>query len=173
MAEASGGDPTADREGRSREEEVLRARRASLERLGDRAFAISLNDALGVGEPTPTATVRSSFVDLPADHRTDEAVSIAGRVVLWRDMGKLKFATLRDSAGDLQLVFDRTTVEEDLGDIVGAIGRVGTTRRGELSVFVDRWAMLTKSSRPLPEKWHGLRDPDLQHRRRYLHLIAD
>jgi lysyl-tRNA synthetase class 2 len=50
---------------------------------------------------------------------------------------------------------------------------VGTTRKGELSVFADRWAMLTKSLRPLPEKWHGLQDPDLQQRRRYLHLIAD
>ena len=52
-------------------------------------------------------------------------------------------------------------------------GRVGTTRKGELSVFVDRWAMLTKALRPLPEKWAGLQDPDLQQRRRYLHLIAD
>ena len=50
---------------------------------------------------------------------------------------------------------------------------MGTTRRGELSIFVERWAMLTKSLRPLPEKWHGLKDPDLQQRRRYLHLIAD
>ena len=63
--------------------------------------------------------------------------------------------------------------EVDLGDIIGVTGRVGTTRKGELSVFADRWAMLTKSLRPLPEKWHGLQDPDLQQRRRYLHLIAD
>ena len=63
--------------------------------------------------------------------------------------------------------------EVDLGDSIGATGVVGTTRRGELSIFVEQWAMLTKSLRPLPEKWHGLKDPDLQQRRRYLHLIAD
>ena len=61
----------------------------------------------------------------------------------------------------------------DLGDIIGATGTVGTTRKGELSVFVTRWAMLTKALRPLPEKWAGLQDPDLQQRRRYLHLITD
>ena len=182
MAERPAGEPSDDRGGRSREEEVLRARRGSLARLGDRAFAVSLLEALGVDEPTPAASVRASFADLSSDQRTDERVTVAGRVVLKRDMGKLKFATLRDGTGDVQLVFDRASLDDDafalldevdLGDIVGATGRVGTTRRGELSVFVEGWAMLTKSLRPLPEKWHGLKDPDLQQRRRYLHLIAD
>jgi lysyl-tRNA synthetase class 2 len=182
MPEAGGPDPATDRPARSREEEVLRARRASLDRLGERAFALSLERALGVDEPVATSELRERFGGLEADRREEEPVTVAGRVVLRRDMGKLVFATLRDGAGDLQLVFDRSTLdagsfaelrEVDLGDIVGATGRVGTTRRGELSVFVERWAMLTKSLRPLPEKWHGLRDPDLQQRRRYLHLIAD
>jgi lysyl-tRNA synthetase class 2 len=167
---------------RSREEEVMRARRGSLERLGDRAFALSLAAALGVDEPVPTSDLRARFADLPPDHREDERVTVAGRIVLLRDMGKLRFLTLRDGVGDIQLVCDRRELDDeawalldevDLGDIVGAIGRIGTTRRGELSVFVERWAMLTKSLRPLPEKWHGLKDPDLQQRRRYLHLIAD
>ena len=61
----------------------------------------------------------------------------------------------------------------DLGDIVGATGRVGTTRKGELSIFVERLAMLTKALRPLPEKWHGLKDPELQQRQRSLHLATD
>jgi lysyl-tRNA synthetase class 2 len=182
MADEPGDDEVGGRVGRSREEEVLRARRESLARLGDRAFAISLRESLGVDEPVSTASLRESFTDLPPDHRTDTQVAVAGRVVLKRDLGKLQFATLRDGSGDLQLVFDRATMDDgsfglldevDLGDIIGAIGQVGTTRRGELSVFAERWAMLTKSLRPLPEKWHGLRDPDLQQRRRYLHLIAD
>ena len=89
---------------------------------------------------------------------------------------------MRDRSGDLQVVASEADLpadlfalldEVDLGDIIGVTGRVGTTRRGELSVFAERWAMLTKSLRPLPEKWHGLQDPDLQQRRRYLHLIAD
>ncbi|HEX6400365.1 MAG TPA: lysine--tRNA ligase [Actinomycetota bacterium] len=179
---ADAGEPSAERTGASREEEVLRARRSSLERLGAHAFAISLHDALGVDEPATTTTVRERFDGLPPDHRTEDRVTVAGRIVLQRDMGKLRFLTLRDGTGDLQLVCDRSILDEtsfaalgevDLGDIVGATGLVGTTRRGELSVFVERWAMLTKSLRPLPEKWHGLKDADLQQRRRYLHLIAD
>jgi lysyl-tRNA synthetase, class II len=171
-----------DASGRSREEEVLRARRASLDRLGDRAFAITLRDALDVDEPVATSALRERFPALPTDHREQETVTVAGRVVLKRDMGKLKFLTLRDGSGDIQLVCNQTELDEesfalldevDLGDIIGATGQVGTTRRGELSIFVERWAMLTKSLRPLPEKWHGLKDPDLQQRRRYLHLIVD
>src|SRR5918996_2227831 len=171
-----------DAGGRSREEEVIRARRASLERLGDRAFALNLRAALGVEEPMATASLRRRHASLPPDHREEETVTVAGRVVLKRDMGKLQFLTLRDGTGDIQLVcngaeLDRGSFalldEVDLGDIIGATGQVGTTRRGELSIFVARWAMLTKSLRPLPEKWHGLKDPDLQQRRRYLHLIAD
>jgi lysyl-tRNA synthetase class 2 len=168
--------------GPSREEEVIRARRASLERLGDKAFAVSLEAALGVAEPQSTASIRKASGDLPPDRTEDARATVAGRVVLKRDMGNLKFLTLRDGTGDIQLVCNRKDLDEegfatidevDLGDIVGASGPVGTTRRGELSIFVERAAMLTKSLRPLPEKWHGLKDPDLQQRRRYLHLIAD
>lgn len=176
-------EPREDAEQHGREAEVLAARRDSLERLGrDRAFALSLQEALGVDAPFATADVRAAHADLAPDTVTEDVVTLAGRVVLKRDMGRLVFATLRDRSGDLQLVFNGADLdaaafsllgELDLGDIVGVTGRVGTTRRGELSVFADRWAMLTKSLRPLPEKWHGLQDPDLQQRRRYLHLIAD
>jgi lysyl-tRNA synthetase class 2 len=172
----------AEERGPSREEEVLRARRGSLQRLGDRAYAISLREALDVDGRTPVSILHETFGTLPPDRRDDASVAVAGRVVLKRDMGKLKFLTLRDGSGDIQLVFDAAGMPEDqfavleevdLGDIIGAAGRVGTTKRGELSVFAERWAMLTKSLRPLPEKWHGLKDPDLQQRRRYLHLIVD
>ena len=172
--------PTGDATGR--EAEVLAARRASLERLGRSAFAITLADVLGVDVPERTSSVRAAHPDLEADTLTEDVVTIAGRVVLKRDMGKLVFATLRDRDGDLQLVLNAADLpaedlalfqEVDLGDIIGATGRVGTTRKGELSVFVQRWAMLTKALRPLPEKWAGLQDPDQQQRRRYLHLISD
>jgi lysyl-tRNA synthetase class 2 len=166
-----------------REAEVLAARRESLQRLGyRRAFAMTLADVLGVEEPTPTGEIREQHADLAADSQTEQIVTVAGRVVLKRDMGKLVFATLRDRDGDLQIVVNKANLsdedfalfqEVDLGDIIGATGTVGTTRKGELSVFVTRWAMLTKALRPLPEKWAGLQDPDLQQRRRYLHLIAD
>ena len=174
--------PTPAGEATGREAEVLAARRASLERLGPHAFAITLADVLGVETPDRTGSVRAAHPDLDADTHTEDVVTIAGRVVLKRDMGKLVFATLRDRDGDLQLVLNAADLpaadlarfhEVDLGDIIGATGRVGTTRKGELSVFVQRWAMLTKALRPLPEKWAGLQDPDLQQRRRYLHLIGD
>jgi lysyl-tRNA synthetase class 2 len=167
---------------RGREAEVLAARRESLERLGDRAFALNLDSVLGVAAPSRTEDIRSAFGDLGPDQMTEDRRVVAGRVVLLRDMGKLKFATLRDRDGDIQLVFAAAAMppdafalldEMDLGDIVGAEGLVGTTRRGELSIFVERWAMLTKALRPLPEKWHGLQDPELQQRQRYVHLATD
>ncbi|HLA93239.1 MAG TPA: lysine--tRNA ligase [Actinomycetota bacterium] len=164
-----------------RESEVLRARRESRERLGDRAFAFSLHDALGVTEPSSTAEIREVHGDLGPDTLTEDRRTVAGRVVLKRDIGKLVFFVLRDRTGDLQLVANQDTEQSsfelladvDLGDIVAATGRIGTTRKGELSVFVERLAMLSKALRPLPEKWHGLKDPDLQLRQRYLHLATD
>jgi lysyl-tRNA synthetase class 2 len=168
---------------RGREAEVLAARRASRERLGTaRAYAITLRDVLGVEEPDRSAAIRAAHPDLAPDTLTDDVRTLAGRVVLKRDMGKLVFLTIRDGEGDLQVVCGPADLDEegvallpeiDLGDIVAATGRVGTTRRGELSVFAARLGMLTKALRPLPEKWHGLQDPDLQQRRRYLHLITD
>jgi lysyl-tRNA synthetase class 2 len=164
-----------------REAEVLRARRDSRDRLGDRAFALSLEQALGVREPDTTAGIRETHGSLAADTVTEDQRTVAGRIVRKRDMGKLVFLVLRDRAGDIQLVCNQDTEPEtmtllsdvDLGDIVGASGRVGTTRKGELSIFAKRMAMLTKSLRPLPEKWHGLKDPDLQQRQRYLHIATD
>jgi lysyl-tRNA synthetase class 2 len=168
-------------EATGREAEVLRARRESRERLGDKAFALDLEHALGVREADTAAAVQEAHASLAADTVTDERRTLAGRVVLKRDLGGLVFLVLRDRTGDLQLVLNQDTdpvsftlrQEVDLGDIVGATGRVGTTRKGELSLFVERVAMLTKSLRPLPEKWHGLRDPDLQQRQRHLHLATD
>jgi lysyl-tRNA synthetase class 2 len=178
--EAGGAD-----DGGSREQNVLAARRGSLLRLraaGREPFAISLRTALGVDEPTPTDELRDVFGRTPPDERLGERRVVAGRAILKRDMGKLKFLTLRDRSGDIQVVFMQSALaddefalldEVDLGDIVAVSGEVGTTRKGELSVFADRWAMLTKALRPLPEKWHGLRDPDLQQRWRELHLATD
>ena len=165
-----------------READVLRARRESRERLGDRAFALNLRETLGVEEPRPSGVLRERHADLAPDIRTDDRVTVAGRVVLARRFGKLAFLVVRDRTGDIQLVLSEGETpadsfglidEVDLGDIVGATGIVGTTRKGELSVFVERLAILTKALRPLPEKWHGLRDPDLQQRQRYLHLATD
>ena len=171
----------ATEEASGREREVQRTRRESRERLGGRAFALTLEQALGVSEPDPTSAIREEFGALEPDTLGEDRRTVAGRVVLKRDMGKLCFLVLRDRTGDLQLVLNQETeppslallADVDLGDIIGANGRVGTTRKGELSIFVERLAMLTKALRPLPEKWHGLKDPELQQRQRYVHLATD
>ncbi|MEX2274078.1 MAG: lysine--tRNA ligase [Actinomycetota bacterium] len=176
---------SGDPQERGREAEVLRGRRDSLERIRERGaepFALSLRSALGVEEPDLAQQVRDRFGDLGVDEITDERRTLAGRVVLLRDIGKLRFLVVRDRSADLQIVAVRRDLsdddwaaldEVDLGDVLGVQGRVGTTRKGELSLFADRLALLTKALRPLPEKWHGLKDPDLQQRRRYLQLATD
>jgi lysyl-tRNA synthetase class 2 len=180
--EAPAGDDATDRDAATgREREVLKARRSSRERLGDHAFALNLQQALAVGEPDPASAIRNEFGTLGPDVMSDVRRTVAGRVVLKRDMGKLAFLVLRDRTGELQVVVNQETEPEslellgevDLGDVIGASGRVGTTRKGELSVFAERLAMLTKALRPLPEKWHGLKDPELQQRQRYLQLATD
>ena len=167
-------------EGLSREAEVLRARRESLDRLreaGIEPFALAYDVDTSAGELHGEFDAR-----LDPEEESDRRASVAGRVVLARRHGKLTFLVIRDRTGDLQLFCEERTLgpdayalldEVDLGDIVGARGHILRTKRGELSLKVDELTMLTKALRPLPEKHHGLQDPDLQQRRRYLHLIAD
>ena len=162
-----------------REGEVLRARRESLERLRSRGVEPF---AFGFDPDALAAELHGRYADLAPDARTEDRVAVAGRVVLARRFGKLVFFTLRDRSGDVQLFCSEGSMtpasfelleDVDLGDIVGARGTVMTTRKGELSVRVEELAMLSKSLRPLPEKWHGLKDPDLQQRQRHLHLTSD
>jgi lysyl-tRNA synthetase, class II len=109
------------------------------------------------------------------------AVSVAGRMMLKRVMGKASFATLQDSTGRIQLYITLDNVgalvEEfkrwDLGDILGAQGTLFKTKTGELSVKVTQLRLLTKSLRPLPEKFHGLSDQEQKYRQRYLDLITN
>jgi lysyl-tRNA synthetase class 2 len=109
------------------------------------------------------------------------AVSVAGRVMLKRVMGKASFATVQDMSGRVQLYVTRDGIGEaayeafkhyDLGDIVGARGTLFKTKTGELSVKVAALRLLVKSLRPLPEKYHGLADQEQRYRQRYLDLIV-
>jgi lysyl-tRNA synthetase class 2 len=167
-------------EGLSREAEVLRGRRESLERL--RAAGVEPY-ARSYAPDSSAADIQRDFDGrLETGEESDGYATLAGRVVLARRHGKISFLVLRDGSGDLQLLCDEAVMGEvgyalldeiDLGDVVGARGCVVRTKRGELSLKVNELTMLTKALRPLPEKWHGLQDPDLQQRRRYLHLITD
>src|SRR5438093_3515251 len=116
-----------------------------------------------------------------ANDRTDP-VSLAGRVMVKRLHGGSAFADLQDGVGRVQLFasrdilgpepFDRF-VELDPGDIVGASGPMFTTRRGEPTLEVHALELLTKAHRPLPDKWHGLKDIEIRYRQRYVDLIAN
>ena len=113
---------------------------------------------------------------------TPVAVSVAGRMMLKRVMGKASFATVQDASGRLQLYITRDALGEelyaafkhwDLGDIVGAEGLLMKTKTGELSVKVTSLRLLTKSLRPMPDKFHGIADQEVKYRQRYIDLMTD
>lgn len=109
-------------------------------------------------------------------------VSIAGRVMAKRGHGRAAFLDIRDLSGKIQLYASvdelgeelyQLLLELDIGDIVGVKGKVFRTRRGEVSVNLSSFTLLSKSLRPLPEKWHGLQDVELRYRQRYLDLVVN
>lgn len=116
------------------------------------------------------------------DTLESQTVSVAGRLMSLRDMGKASFAHLQDHAGRIQVYAKIDVLGEkgysdflrlDLGDIIGVTGTVFRTKRGEITIQVHSFQLLSKSLRPLPEKWHGLRDVELRYRQRYVDLIAN
>ncbi len=121
--------------------------------------------------------VVTRWPDLKPGTETDETVSVAGRLMLRRVQGKLAFGTLDDGTGRIQL-FAPAAVTPDhaefcncsLGDWLGVTGVVMTTKRGELSVRVDNWQVLASTNRSFPDKWHGITDPDVRFRQRYVDL---
>lgn len=126
--------------------------------------------------------IRRDHDALEPGTETETHVSVAGRIMLKRDQGKLIFATLQDRTGSLQLFVSRAVVGDDafdaiadldLGDWVGVSGMVMSTRKGELSIKVSSLQLLSKAIRPMPDKWHGLTDTDTRYRQRYADLIGN
>ena len=120
----------------------------------------------------------------------DFSVSIAGRVMAKRVMGKIAFFTIHDEEGQIQLYLDKKIINVnlenhkflsfedlkeivDIGDWIGVCGTIKKTNKGELSIKVEKWEMLSKSLQPLPDKWHGLTDIEKRYRQRYLDLIVN
>lgn len=129
---------------------------------------------------TSNATSQQILTDF--ENKEDQSVAIAGRIMSIRGHGKVYFAHLQDREGQIQIYvrLDDIGAEQfdlfkkvDIGDIVGAEGTVFKTKRGEISVAVKELTFLTKSLRPLPEKWHGLKDVELRYRQRYVDLIVN
>jgi len=135
-----------------------------------------------------TADLQDAHADLANGQERDVAVAVAGRVMTRRVMGKLAFFTLAGETGPIQLFIEKATLAAsmpedpeafahitslvDAGDLIGVQGTLRRTDRGELSVKVQGWQMLSKSLQPLPDKWHGLADVEKRYRQRYLDLIV-
>jgi len=126
--------------------------------------------------------LKVAFDGLEAGQDSGETRRVAGRVMARRGHGKLTFVVLKDAGGELQLFaqLDALGAEDyaalehvDLGDFVGAEGTVMRTRRGELSLRLTSWQLLSKSLRPMPEKFHGLTDVETRYRKRYLDLMVN
>lgn len=154
---------------------VMRDRRDKLERL--RAAGI---DPYSRGfRPSHTTEAAKALL---GDAERTEPLSLAGRLMVKRLQGGLVFAHLQDGSGRIQLMATRNVLGEDelarfadldVGDLIGVTGPVFRTKRGEITVDVQSFQLLTKSLRPLPEKWHGLRDVEIRYRQRYVDLIAN
>ena len=157
------------------EPEVIRDRRKKLERL--RAAGI---DPYSRGfKPTHSTAAAKALL---GDAERTEPVAVAGRLMVKRLFGGSVFADLQDEAGRIQLFASRDILGEhdfdlfaelDPGDLIGAKGPIFRTRRGEITVEIHSFELLTKSLRPLPEKWHGLKDVEIRYRQRYVDLIAN
>ncbi|HHW45812.1 MAG TPA: lysine--tRNA ligase [Clostridiales bacterium] len=155
--------------------ELLQIRRDKLKALqeeGKDPFKITSYDVTA-----HAAEIKENFEKLEGSF-----VSIAGRIMSWRDMGKASFMDIQDGSGRIQVYIKIDDVGEenyismkkwDIGDIIGVKGEVFRTRRGEISVHAKDLMLLSKSLRPLPEKFHGLKDTDLRYRQRYLDLIVN
>ena len=119
----------------------------------------------------------SQYSHLPDGTGSGDEVSVAGRIMQRRDQGKVVFGNLQDSSGRIQLFAPSKSTPDfesfaalNIGDWIGVKGEVMKTKRGELSVKVDKWEVLASTKRPFPDKWHGISDPDTRYRQRYVDM---
>ena len=119
----------------------------------------------------------SQYSHLPDGTGSGDEVSVAGRIMQRRDQGKVVFGNLQDSSGRIQLFAPSKSTPDfesfaalNIGDWIGVKGEVMKTKRGELSVKVDKWEILASTKRPFPDKWHGISDPDTRYRQRYVDM---
>lgn len=169
---------SSDNEKTGTEEQIISQRRAQLSGLRDDGIAFP-NDFRRDGL---AADLHEKFAETSAEDLSENPrrVAVSGRMMTRRVMGKASFAHIQDMSGQIQLYVKRDNLPEgayqqfkqwDIGDIVGAQGVMFRTQKGELSVMLDDIRLLTKSLRPLPEKFHGLTDQETRYRQRYLDLI--
>lgn len=156
--------------------EVRRNKRQALIDAGENPYGHAFDISDHIEE------LNSRYADLEDGANTEDRVQIAGRIMAKRDQGKIIFMELKDATGRIQLFCRINALGEDtfaamkdldVGDWIGVSGLMMRTRRGQLSVAVDTYELLSKALRPLPEKFHGLSDKELRYRQRYVDLIAN
>ena len=170
-----------DNENLGGEKAILEERRKKLDQLRDRGSAYG-NSFKPQNSAKNLHDEYGGFSKEDLANKNIKNISIAGRIVLKRVMGKASFATLRDASGDIQIYVTKNNVDEDvyedfktwdLGDIVGVSGTLFRTQKDELTVDVWDLEMITKSLRPMPEKFKGLTDIEARYRQRYLDLMTN
>ena len=151
----------------------------------DRQAKLEKIRALGIdpyGGRYDTAEAADSVLARFVDDTEDQTADIAGRIILFRDMGKLIFAHIRDQSGQMQIALSKKALDEDtwalaklldLGDIIAVAGPLKRTRTGEITIWAETLTLLCKSLNPMPEKFHGLTDTEARYRQRYLDLMAN
>ncbi|MDD5448954.1 MAG: OB-fold nucleic acid binding domain-containing protein, partial [Actinomycetota bacterium] len=159
--------------------EARLAKLARLEKANMEPYKSSYSHPEGI---STSAALHLEFEKLPPGEMSGSKATVAGRIMAIRKHGKATFIDLRDGAGSIQLLARENVLGEhpynlldelDIGDWVGAEGEVMRSKRGELSLAIESYELLTKSLRPLPEKWHGLQDVELRFRKRYLDLLIN
>ncbi|MBU4199375.1 MAG: lysine--tRNA ligase [Verrucomicrobia bacterium] len=166
MTEAGISEASASFTAGGREQRLVKLQR--LVETGHAAFGRAFPDAV------PLAELRAAFEE------GKPVKAAAGRLITVRDMGKSIFADLQDGSGRFQVYAGKSNTTDfdalkflDPGDYIGVEGELFVTRAGEKTIRIQTWTLLTKALRPLPEKWHGLRDVEIRYRQRYLDLIAN
>ncbi|MDA9046157.1 lysine--tRNA ligase [Gammaproteobacteria bacterium] len=163
------------------EEGIIEERRKKLEVLRNNKKAY-VNNFLKENYASDIHSQNSTFTKEELVEKNIENISVAGRVVLMRVMGNASFATIRDSSGDIQIYVSKNTVplelyEDfktwDLGDIIGVKGKLFKTRTDELTIEASDVILITKSIRPMPDKFKGLLDIETRYRQRYLDLMSN
>ena len=161
----------------SEQYQIRKDKLAALVESGNNPFTITSFEQTAYSED-----LKQEFAELPPETDSGKTAALAGRLMSKRIMGKASFAHLRDDKGDIQLYVRRDELGDesyaafkklDIGDIIGVKGVVFRTKTGELSVRADEVTLLSKSLRPLPEKFHGLTDTEMRYRQRYVDLIVN
>lgn len=163
------------------EEGIIEERRKKLQILRDKNKAY-VNDFLKDHYAKSLHEENDSFSKEELEKKNITGISVAGRVVLMRVMGNASFATVRDSSGDIQIYVSKNTIDIDLyedfktwdlGDIIGVKGKLFKTKTDELTIEADEVILITKSIRPMPDKFKGLSDIETRYRQRYLDLMSN